>query len=247
MELQNRVKKQNSLLILLVDADLARKNSLTEKMKPLGYNIKHCRSIEDSLEFQKINPAQLIIVEQTLLDNYSGNYRKTIKDLGGENVVVFMISTHDMKSSKVYFAKGVEGIFENNLDARTMMMAVRKSKLPQDLLWQVTQSLTPVERLSFISNSLKNLQLHKKLSFGSGGFCTQFLEKLKLGDRIEYSFYFVDQGQAYVIHGLSVLRWFDEQTLWGGVEFESMSGLGTPIFIRWLSQQDFSEFIPTAA
>ncbi|MCB9026453.1 MAG: hypothetical protein H6625_09070 [Bdellovibrionaceae bacterium] len=240
------MKPKSQMLILLVDADNVRKNNLSAKMKPFGFQVKHCHSIEKSLEFQKKNPAQLIIVEQTLLDAFSGNYRRKIKDLGGDNVVVFMISTHDMESTRDYFAKGVEGIFENNLDARTMMMAVRKSKLPQDLQWQVTQSLTPVEKLSFISNSLQSLQNHKKISFGSGGFCTKFLEELKLGDRIEYSFYFVDQGQAYVIHGLSVLRWFDAKTYWGGVEFESMSGLGTPIFIQWLSQQDFSEFIPTA-
>ena len=40
--------EHHSLLILLIDADKSRVNTLTAKMKPFGYKVHHCVTIASS-------------------------------------------------------------------------------------------------------------------------------------------------------------------------------------------------------
>ena len=188
-----------------------------------------------------------MIVEQSLLDNMVGNLKKQIVETIGRSVPVYLLASKDIQFPQEYFAKGVEGIFESYLDARTMMMAVRKTLLPQHLQWQVTSHLEPSERISFIADNLTDLKNYNCIQFGSGGFCLRFASLLQLGDRVEYTFYFSECNQAYIVQGMAVVRWFDQQSFWGGVEFESMHGQGGSLFIQWLQKQGFVEFIPTAA
>ncbi len=238
---------KQKVVVLLIDSDKERADVLSSKLKAFGYTAYCYSDFEAMNNYLSKDTAQLVIVEQTLLDMPSVNTKERLKELKNKSICIYMLSACPNGSFKKYFANGIEGVFEKSIDAGTLIKAVRKSSVPQDLQWQVTLNQLPKESISCIANSLDELQEYQKLRFGRGGFSMLFDIELQVADRIGYSFYFLRHGQSYVIQGIAVVRWVDSGTTWAGVEFESMSGLGTSAFIEWLSEKDFLEYIPLAA
>ncbi|MCB0392207.1 MAG: hypothetical protein KDD58_13025 [Bdellovibrionales bacterium] len=235
------------VLILLIDKEHTRASLLSAKLIPLGYQVHHCISVQEALNFLSHTSANLIIIEQTLMDSYAKNLKKELKQMGLLKATLFLLETQNKSSLKSYFAKGVEGVLEKSISSRAILDGIRKSLLPQNMQWQVTLNRLPVESLSFIGESLDELHGYKNLSFGNGGFSTKFDKELQLGDRVGYSIYFKEHGQAYVIQGVAVVRWVEKSSFWAGIEFESMYGQGVEPFLNWLANMNLDEFIPEAA
>ena len=124
---------EKDIFIILVDANKERVQALAAKLKPFGYSVQVCSTLEDSLNVLKNTTAQLIIIEQSVFDNYHANYKAQLKKMNLENTALYMLKTAKTCELKKYFAKGVVGYFENSLDARTLMNGIRKSLLPQQL------------------------------------------------------------------------------------------------------------------